>query len=377
MFRARQRNLDRIVALKMILAGQFATQKDVDRFYAEAEAAAQLDHPGIVPIHEIGQHDGRHYFSMAYVDGENLASKVANGPLPPIEAAQLMLGICDAISYAHDHGVIHRDLKPANVLIDSSGNTRVTDFGLAKRVEAVRDLTQTGQVLGTPAYMPPEQAAGRVSEIGRLSDVYSLGAILYSLLTGRPPFQSASALDTLQQVLHYDVIAARSLNPSIPLDLETITSKCLNKDPLQRYQSVGKLSDDISRFLSHEPIRARRISIPARLFKWYMRNVEFVAPVAMFATALMDTLIGIGSQIATAVRAAIIADRHGPSTVSVSYNEVTMSIVYYLLILSVSAFLCRAAWRGRLYGVLLNSVLAILFPVSAAFFLCKASMGFC
>lgn len=231
-YKARQATLKRIVALKMILAGQLAGDEDVKRFYAEAQAAAKLDHPHIVPLFEIGQHEGHHYFSMAFVEGQSLARRVADGPLPPREAARLVKLVADAIAYAHVEGVVHRDLKPANVLLDPDGEPRVTDFGLAKRTStepiatpggnAAPELTKTGQILGTPSYMPPEQAAGKSEEIGPLSDVYSLNAMLYCLLTGRPPFQAASPLDTLLQVLQKEPVPLRQLDPKIPRDLETI-----------------------------------------------------------------------------------------------------------------------------------------------------------
>ena len=228
-FKARQVNLNRIVALKMILAGQFAGEEDVQRFYTEAEAAANLDHPGIVPIFEIGEHQGQHYFSMGFVDGESLAHKVVDGPIPPREAAELVKKICDAMAYAHERGVIHRDLKPANILIDRNGQPKVTDFGLAKKTEADSNLTGTGQILGTPAYMPPEQASGK-TDVGPLADVYSIGAILYCLLTGRPPFQAANPMDTLLQVLDQDPVSPRALNSAIPRDLARVSSKMPRKE---------------------------------------------------------------------------------------------------------------------------------------------------
>ncbi len=212
-YRACQLSLNRTVALKMILAGQLAGEADVRRFYAEAEAAANLDHPGIVPIFEIGQFEGQHYFSMALVEGTSLAAMLAEGPLPPREAAKILKQVAEAVEYAHGTGVIHRDLKPANVLIDKHGNARVTDFGLAKRVQNVSDLTGTGQILGTPIYMPPEQAAGKTEEVRETADVYALGAILYAMLTGRPPFQSDNSLDTLLQVLEREPVAPRRLIP--------------------------------------------------------------------------------------------------------------------------------------------------------------------
>ena len=200
-FQARQVSLNRIVALKMILSGQLALEAEVRRFYVEAEAAASLDHPGIVPIFEVGQHEGQHYFSMGFVEGQSLAQKVVNGPLPIREAAALVQQIAQAVHYAHEQGVIHRDLKPANVLLDAQGRPRVTDFGLAKKVQSDNGLTANGQIMGTPSYMPPEQAAGQHDRVGPPADVYALGATLYCLVTGRPPFQSSSAVDTLLQVL--------------------------------------------------------------------------------------------------------------------------------------------------------------------------------
>lgn len=236
-FKAKQVSLNRTVALKMILAGQLASEEDVHRFHAEAEAAANLDHPGIVPIHEVGEHEGQHYFSMGFVEGESLAAKITDGPLNADEAARLVKAVAEAVQYAHDHGVIHRDLKPANVLLDANGQPRVTDFGLAKQVSGDSNLTDTGQVLGTPSYMPPEQAAGKLDQIGPTADVYSLGAILYTLITGRPPFQAASPVDTLLQVLDQEPVPPRLLNPRIRRDLETVAIKCLQKDIPRRYAS--------------------------------------------------------------------------------------------------------------------------------------------
>ena len=223
--------LNRVVALKMILAGQLASQQDVLRFYTEAKAAANLDHPGIVPIFEVGEHEGQHFYSMAFVEGESLAARVAAGPLPPREAAELTKKIAQAIAYAHSHGVIHRDLKPGNVLLDEQNEPRVTDFGLAKHAltadhPGVKSLTVTGQILGTPSYMPPEQAAGDPLKIGPAADIYSLGAILFCLLTGRPPFQAANVMDTLLQVLEQEPVSPRKLNSSVPVDVATICLKC-------------------------------------------------------------------------------------------------------------------------------------------------------
>ncbi len=280
-YKARQVNLNRIVALKMILAGQLANESDVKRFYAEAEAAARLDHPGIVPIFEIGQHDGQHYFSMAFVEGESLAKKVAGGPLPPREAAELLKMIAEAVEFAHQKGIIHRDLKPANVLLDGAGQPRVTDFGLAKQMQRDSGMTGTGQVLGTPSYMPPEQASGKIDQIGPQSDVYALGAILYCLLAGRPPFQAASPLDTLMHVLEREPVSVRLLNAQVPTDLETIAIKCLEKDPSRRYASARQLHEELERFLKGEPIRARPAGMVERSWKWVRRKPLQAAVIAL------------------------------------------------------------------------------------------------
>ena len=241
-YRARQMSLNRPVALKMILAGQLASDTEVRRFYTEAEAAANLDHPGIVPIYEVGQHEGQHFFSMGFVEGQSLAQRLADGPLPSREAAALMVKVAEAIEYAHQHGVIHRDLKPANILLDKNGNPRVTDFGLAKKVEGDSGLTGSGQIMGTPSYMPPEQAGGQRGEVGPAADVYALGATLYALVTGRPPFQAATAMDTVIQVVSDEPVPPRRLNASIPRDLETICLKCLQKEPGKRYASAADLA---------------------------------------------------------------------------------------------------------------------------------------
>jgi serine/threonine-protein kinase len=254
-FRARQISLNRPVALKMILAGQLANATDVKRFYTEAEAAANLDHPGIVPIYEVGQHEGQHYFSMGFVDGQSLSQRLAGGPLPPREAAALMIQVARAIDYAHHSGVIHRDLKPGNILLDRKGNPRVTDFGLAKRLHSDSGLTGSGQILGTPSYMPPEQAAGHRGGVGPAADVYAIGATLYALATGRPPFQAASVMETIRQVIHDDPVPPRRLNPAVDRDLETICLKAMAKEAARRYASAGDLAADLQRFLRGEPIR--------------------------------------------------------------------------------------------------------------------------
>ncbi|MCZ6853442.1 MAG: serine/threonine protein kinase, partial [Gammaproteobacteria bacterium] len=301
-YKARQVRLNRTVALKMILAGQFAGEADVQRFQTEAEAAAQLDHPGIVPIFEVGEHEGHHFFSMGLVEGDSLAARIADGPLPPKEAAELMRKIAEAIQYAHDRGVVHRDLKPANILLDNDGQPRVTDFGLAKKVKGDSSLTATGQILGTPSYMPPEQAAGRIDQVKESADIYALGGVLYAMLTGRPPFQADNPVDTLMQVLERQPVSPRQLNTSVPRDLETICLKCLQKVRQQRYASAQDLADDLQRYLKGEPIKARAVSAPARAWRWCKRK-----PMAATVLGLLLLIAVTGPM--TAVNQAMLANR--------------------------------------------------------------------
>ena len=266
-YRARQKGLDRLVALKMILGGQFASQLDIDRFKIEAQAAAHLDHPGIVPIYEIGEHDGRHFFSMALVDGQSLADRIAMGPLDEIEAATILLKITEAMNYAHQRGVIHRDLKPANILIDSSEQPRVTDFGLAKQPGKQNQLTVSGQTLGTPSYMSPEQASGK-GDITDATDIYALGAILYAMLSGHPPFEGSTLVETLTQVIEREPKPLRAENAELNVDLETICLKCLEKDPAERYESAEQLMAELERFLKGEPIEAEVLTPLGKLRRW-------------------------------------------------------------------------------------------------------------
>jgi serine/threonine-protein kinase len=257
-YRARQRRLGRVVALKMLLRGASAGPEDVARFRTEVEAAARLDHPHIVPVFTVGEHEGCPYFTMRYVEGESLSKRLAEGPLPPREAAALLAPVARAIDAAHHCGVLHRDLKPANILIDPHGRPHVTDFGLAKRIDPEHPtLTQPGAVVGTPSYMAPEQAAGRRGEVGPASDVYGLGAILYQMLTGRPPFQAPSAIDIVLMVLDQDPLPPRLLNPKVDRDLEMIAVKCLQKPPELRYASAAALADDLEAYLEGRPISAR------------------------------------------------------------------------------------------------------------------------
>lgn len=301
-YQARQTRLNRLVALKMIRSGGFASPEDVKRFYAEAEAAARLDHPGIVPVYEVGEIEGQHFFSMAFVQGESLSNRVkGEGPLEPKLAAELLRIVAEAVQYAHDKGIVHRDIKPHNILLDENQQPRVADFGLAKQVQGASELTTTGQIMGTPSYMSPEQAAGSTSEIGPAADVYSLGATLYCLLTGRPPFQASSMAETIRQVLDNPPVPLRTLNPEIPGDLETICLKCLRKEPGSRYGSAQELADDLSRFLDGEPILARPVGALERGVKWMQRR-PITAALGGVSVVAAFALVGAGISIAYQMR---------------------------------------------------------------------------
>jgi tRNA A-37 threonylcarbamoyl transferase component Bud32 len=260
-YRVRQKSLNRTVALKMLLPGSLATEADLQRFKTEAEATAGLRHPNIVTVHEVGESDGCHYYSMDFIDGVSLADRLAAGPLPGRAAARYVEAVARAIQHAHQHGILHRDLKPSNILIDKGDGPHVTDFGLAKRLHGDSRQTRTGAVLGTPGYMAPEQAAGRVKELSPPTDVYGLGAILYECLTGRPPFQAETPVATMQQVLERDPAPPSLLNPNVDHDLETICLKCLEKDPANRYPSAGAVADDLARFLAGESISASTVNV--------------------------------------------------------------------------------------------------------------------
>ncbi len=316
-FQARQVSLNRPVALKMILTGQLATETDVKRFYTAAEAAANLDHPGIVPIFEVGEHEGQHYFSMGFVEGQSLSQRLAGGPLPSREAAELVRRVTEAIEYAHRRGVIHRDLKPANILLDHDGNPRVTDFGLAKKAEGDSGLTGSGQIMGTPSYMPPEQAGGKRGEVGPPADVYALGATLYALVTGRPPFQAATAMDTVIQVISDEPVPPRRRNASIPRDLETICLKCLAKEPAKRYPSAAALADDLGRFLAGVPIVARPVTRFERAVKWARRKPAIAALLGLVA---LVTALGFGG-VLWEWRAALLARHDAEHSAAVALSN--------------------------------------------------------
>lgn len=274
-YRAHQQSLGRDVAVKLILRGELASQDDQKRFRIEAESVARLEHPGVVPIHEVGEHQGQLFFSMPFIDGQTLSQRLAKGPLPDREAARIVQQVAQAIDYAHQRGVLHRDLKPANILLDREGRVHVTDFGLAKRFtdnqgSTLGSLTNTGAILGTPAYMAPEQAAGGRGELGPATDVYSLGAILYAVLTGRPPFQGPTAVDTVLMLLEQEPALPRILNRRVDRDLEMITLRCLQKPIELRYETAEALANDLNAFLRSEPIAARSgqfTQVLARVFR--------------------------------------------------------------------------------------------------------------
>lgn len=271
-FRARQKSLNRTVALKIIGLGQWASKAHIKRFRLEAEAAASLDHPCIVPIYEVDERDSSCYFSMKLIEGGQLDEVVKRAPMSIRQAAELMAKVARTVHHAHEHGILHRDIKPGNILLDAKGEPHLTDFGLARLLESESTVTRTFEVLGTPSYMAPEQAVANNPAVSAATDVYGLGAVLYHLLTGRPPFAGGTTYDTIKLVLEAEPRSPRSLNPKIDRDLSTICLKCLEKDPMRRYDSAFALAEDLERWLKHEPIRARHTGVFTRGKKWLRRN---------------------------------------------------------------------------------------------------------
>ncbi len=280
-FRARQKGLNRTVALKVIGLGQWATNAHLKRFRLEAEAAASLNHPCIVPIYEVGERDGACYFSMGFVEGGQLDAVTKREPMPIRHAAELIAKLARTVHYAHERGILHRDIKPGNILLDANGEPHLTDFGLARLVETESTVTHTMEILGTPSYMAPEQAVGNNARITSATDVYGLGAVLYQLLTGHPPFAGGTTFETVRLVLDTEPRQPRLLNPKVDRDLNAICLKCLEKDPKRRYVSALALAEDLERWLKHEPIRTRRTGIFTRGRKWLRRNPSIAAMAAL------------------------------------------------------------------------------------------------
>lgn len=345
-YKARQRKLNRIVALKMILSGQFANQLEVERFYVEAEAAANLRHPNIVNVHEVGEVDGQHFFSMDFVEGQSLSDMVRRQPLEPKHAARLVKKVAETVAFAHEKGVIHRDLKPSNVLVDASDEPMITDFGLAKRADAEEShLTMTGTIIGTPSYMPPEQARG--GDVGPLADLYSTGAILYELLTASPPFSAANPFETIKQVLEVEPVPPRVRNPSIPRDLETICLKCLQKEPDKRYPSASELAAELGRYLNGVPIEARPVGFVEKVARWCKRN-PLVA-----ALILIIFVVSVGGF--SAITASLIATRAALADARQSFHHTRRAIDELFSLVSENELLNQPGAQGLRKQILMKA----------------------
>ena len=287
-YRARQKSLNRTVALKVIGLGRWASTPHLKRFRHEAEAAASLEHPQIVPIYEIGERDGSCYFSMKFVEGGQLDEVVRRERMSTRHAAELLVKIARTVQFAHQRGILHRDIKPGNILLDRQGEPHLTDFGLARLIEQESTVTNSFDVLGTPSYMAPEQAAGHTKELTAAADVYALGAVFYQMLTGQPPFAGGTTYETIRLVMETEPRNPRLWNPKVDVDLATICLKCLEKDPKKRYETAEALAQDVERWLRHEPIRARRAGVITRSRKWVRRN-----PVLAAVTPLVAALVAI------------------------------------------------------------------------------------
>ncbi|PYK06087.1 MAG: hypothetical protein DME67_03535, partial [Verrucomicrobia bacterium] len=291
-YRARQKSLNRTVALKVIGLGKWSSTPHLKRFRHEAEAAASLEHPQIVPIYEIGERDGSCYFSMKFVEGGRLDEVAQTEPMSARRAAELLVKIARTVQFAHEHGILHRDIKPGNILLDKNGEPHLTDFGLARLIEQESTITNSFDVLGTPSYMAPEQAAGHTKELTAAADVYSLGAVFYQMLTGEPPFAGGTTYETIRLVLETEPRNPRTRSPKLDIDVATICLKCLEKNPANRYPTAKALAEDLERWLRHEPIQARRTGIFSRAGKWVRRNpaVTTLAAVIVALALVVGTL---------------------------------------------------------------------------------------
>ncbi|HVM48008.1 MAG TPA: protein kinase [Candidatus Acidoferrum sp.] len=351
-YRARQVSLNRVVAVKMVLHGQFSSEEFIQRFRNEAQAAAALHHPNIVPIYEVGDWAGQPFFSMEFIEGQTLADTVRAGPLTANRAAEYVKSIAGAIDYAHEQGVLHRDLKPSNILVDIFDEPRITDFGLAKLVTNGTELTITGQALGSPGHMPPEQAAGHPASAGRQGDVYSLGAILYHLLTGRPPFQGETVQQVLLQAQTAEPVSPQRLNPSIPAALQTICLKCLEKEPGRRYATAAGLAEDLRRFLAHEPIQARPVSPPQKLWLWCRRHP---GPASLSAALLVAILVGLSGVLGQWQR----AERHASGEALHRQRAESYANQVRLNLYAADISLASQAWLRGDYGLARRTLLGL------------------
>jgi len=289
-YKARHLKLNRDVALKMLLSGAYANPHELARFTREAEAVASLRHANIVQVYDIGELEGLPFFTMELMEGGSLAQKLAGVPIPAAEAASLIETLSMAAHIAHQGNLIHRDLKPSNILLSDDGTPKITDFGLARRIDGEAEMTQTGAHVGTPSYMAPEQALGNMNAIGPATDVYGLGAVLYEMLTGRPPFRAETVLETERQLISEQPVSPSRLNRRVPKDLETICLKCLSKEPSRRYVSAAALADDVRRFRQGEPIKARPITFVGRTWRWSRRHP---AAAALVTTALLFSIVAV------------------------------------------------------------------------------------
>src|SRR5437773_4764515 len=292
-YRARQKSLNRIVALKVIGLAHWATEAHVKRFRLEAEAAASLNHPGIVPMYEVGERDGSCYFSMGLVDGGQLDVVAKREPMPIRHAAELIAKLARTVHYAHEHGILHRDIKPGNILLDQKGEPHLTDFGLARLVETESTVTRTNEVLGTPSYMAPEQAVGETKKLTSATDVYGLGAVLYQLLTGHPPFAGRTTYETVKLLLETEPRRPRLLNPKVDRDLSAICLKCLEKEPARRYASAELLAEELDRFCRGEPILARPVGWAERSWRWCRREPALAGLAATLVVVLITGFAGV------------------------------------------------------------------------------------
>ncbi|MCM2372397.1 serine/threonine-protein kinase [Aporhodopirellula aestuarii] len=312
-YRARHQKLGRLAAIKMILDPDAVGADVHERFETEAKAAATLDHPGIVALFETGRWNGYPYFAMAYVDGESLLERLRSGPMTPTQAAGMAQQVSEAMAHAHKRHIIHRDLKPANILIDSEGVPHITDFGVCKDLSSSSHLTTAGELVGTPHYMPPEQAGACDSPLGPAADVYSIGAVLFAMLTGRPPFLAATPVDVVAQVLTQEPVSPKALNANIPVELSVITMKCLRKKPQQRYRDASELAADLARYLDGKPIQARPPSLYDRVHLFLQRHV-FFASVSGTAVLVLLSLMGF-------VFASLLQTRVQLATVEVELDQ--------------------------------------------------------